>query len=92
MNMAMRIAVLSLGLAGCVDVPVTAAAGEGAAGCGAPALQSLVGQPATVLDTMRFTQSVRVIRPGTAVTMDYQPGRLNIRVDAKGLITEVACG
>jgi hypothetical protein len=60
--------------------------------CGADALQGLVGQPASVLETMRFGKPVRIIRPGTAVTMDYSPDRLNIEIDAREKIIRVACG
>jgi hypothetical protein len=60
--------------------------------CGAADLQSLVGQPATVLDTMRFGQPVRVIRPGMAVTMDYSADRLNIEIDRRERIARVSCG
>lgn len=60
--------------------------------CGAEALQDLVGQPASVLQTMRFGTTTRIIRPGTAVTMDYAPNRLNIDIDARETITGVRCG
>jgi len=60
--------------------------------CGAPELQGLVGQPALVLETMRFATTVRVIYPGMAVTMDYQPQRLNIEVDEDKTISRVSCG
>lgn len=60
--------------------------------CGASALQSLVGQPASVLQTMRFAGPVRIIRPGMAVTMDYRADRLNIEIDAGEQIIRVTCG
>lgn len=60
--------------------------------CGAAALQGLVGQPAAVLETMRFAGPVRIIRPGMAVTLDYSAERLNIGIDASGRITRVVCG
>jgi Peptidase inhibitor I78 family len=60
--------------------------------CGAPGLHSLVGQSATVLETMRFGQQVRIIRPGMAVTMDYREDRLNIEIDKRETIIRVACG
>jgi hypothetical protein len=60
--------------------------------CGADGLQGLVGQPAAVLQTIRFGQVVRVIRPGMAVTMDYVPERLNIDIDAAEVISGVRCG
>lgn len=60
--------------------------------CGAEELQYLVGQPAAVLQTMRFGQVVRVIEPGMAVTMDYAPDRLNIELDKNDVISRISCG
>jgi hypothetical protein len=60
--------------------------------CGAPELQGLVGQPAAVLQTMRFGVQVRILRPGDAMTEDYSPARLNIMIDAVERIAEVRCG
>ncbi|WP_295043859.1 I78 family peptidase inhibitor [uncultured Paracoccus sp.] len=34
----------------------------------------------------------REITPGEIVTQDYQPGRLNLYLDAKGWIARVSCG
>jgi len=85
----MRWMVVAVALAGCVPVVVE----EPVAGsCGAGALQGLVGLDAAALQTMRFSQPVRVIRPGMAVTMDYQDGRLNIEVDGSERISRVSCG
>ena len=36
--------------------------------------------------------SVRVIRPGTAVTMDFRANRANIALDEKDAVTRVYCG
>ena len=60
--------------------------------CGAAELQGLVGQHARVLDTMRFSQPTRIIRPGEAVTMDYGPNRLNIEINEANRIGRVSCG
>ena len=59
--------------------------------CGAGALQYLVGQSAAALETMKFGKTVRILRPGMAVTMDYRADRLNIAVDANGRIERVYC-
>lgn len=77
-------------LAACVEPPPVAMPAEDA--CGAAGLQGLVGQPATVLQTMRFGVQTRIIRPGMAVTMDYRADRLNIEIDAAEVIARVACG
>jgi hypothetical protein len=60
--------------------------------CGASAYQYLVGKPGVLLDGMRFSQDVRVIQPGMAVTMDYRADRLNFRLDGRDVIVEVSCG
>lgn len=61
-------------------------------GCDAARYQTLVGQPRTTLQGMSLPAPVRLIGPDTAVTMDYDPGRLNIRYDEQGIIVEVSCG
>jgi Peptidase inhibitor I78 family len=75
-------------LSACVTtVPPSTGADE----CGASELQYLVGKPAVLLDGMRFSQEVRVIQPGTAVTMDYRPDRLNITINDFDQIDRVYC-
>lgn len=49
--------------------------------CGADQLASYVGGD----------KPMRVIRPGTAVTMDYRPDRLNVQVGEDGKITGFTC-
>ncbi len=60
--------------------------------CGAADLQNLVGRDASVLETMRFGQPIRIITPGMAVTMDFSPERLNILVNDAEKIESVTCG
>lgn len=60
--------------------------------CRASGSQSLVGQSGDVLAAMTFPIGTRVIYPDTAVTSDYNPGRLNILVGRTGRIDEVTCG
>lgn len=86
-----RALALLLALAACEPLVVVPVPGTPDT-CGAAALQTLIGQPVSVLDTTRFSQPVRIIPPGTAVTMDYNPARLNIETDAQGRITRVYCG
>jgi hypothetical protein len=77
-------------LAGCVEpAPVP---GDPGGNCGAAELQYLVGQPGVVLDGMRFSQDVRVVEFGMAVTMDFNPERLNIWLDQRDVIERVTCG
>lgn len=60
--------------------------------CGASAYQYLVGRPGVVLDGMRFSQDVRVLQPGMAMTMDFRADRLNIWLDRRDVIERVVCG
>lgn len=64
-------------------------AGDSADLCGASDLQVLVGQPFS--DTS-FDEAARIIRPGTAVTQDFRPDRLNVELDENDVITRIACG
>lgn len=77
---------LVLGLAGCV-----AAAPEQDA-CGAAGMQSLKGRDASVLAAMTLPQGTRLLYPGTPMTEDYRPGRLNIDITQSGRITGLWCG
>lgn len=78
-------------LAGCIVEPMPEPLPDGDA-CGAAGLQGFVGQDEAILAATTFVAPVRIIRPGTAVTMDFSPGRLNIELDARGKITRVYCG
>jgi hypothetical protein len=60
--------------------------------CGAEALQALVGQSETALEGVDLPEFVRVIRPGDAVTLDFNPARLNVDLDGDGSITKLYCG
>lgn len=59
--------------------------------CDADALRDLIGRNITVLHTMRFGVTLRIISPDTAVTEDFNPDRLNIIHDQNGLITNIGC-
>jgi Peptidase inhibitor I78 family len=60
--------------------------------CGAADLQGLVGQDRSVLATMKFAVTTRIIEKGMAITMDYSESRLNILIGEDGTITRVSCG
>jgi Peptidase inhibitor I78 family len=79
-------------LAACVTGPVPMPPEDTPSSCGADDLQYLVGRPGVVLDGMRFSQDVRVIQYGMAVTMDYSAARLNIWLDRRDVIERVTCG
>lgn len=53
---------------------------------------SLIGQPKSVLETMKFGSTVRILGPDSAATMDFSPSRTNIFYDKQGIITEIRCG
>jgi hypothetical protein len=53
---------------------------------------TLIGQPESVLAAMTFPMGTRIYRTGDAVTMDYNPGRLNIEIGETGQIVMVYCG
>ncbi|OYU38459.1 MAG: hypothetical protein CFE33_16320 [Pseudorhodobacter sp. PARRP1] len=92
MRYAALLMILPLGLMACVPEPVTPAPPPIEDACGASALQGLVGQSAKKLEVMRFATTVRIIRPGMAVMMNYVPERLNIDINAAEVITRVSCG
>lgn len=62
------------------------------ASCGAEKLQHLVGGPLGAFDFHSLAQPLRIIPPGTAVTMDYSPRRLNVDLDENDLIVRIWCG
>ena len=60
--------------------------------CGAQALQGLLDQPESALDTLALPENHRIIRPGTAHSSDADRSRLNIGISADGTIVQVDCG
>lgn len=65
--------------------------------CDASGLGDLVGrEPTQALGAEALRRSgsrtLRWIRPGDAVTMDYRPDRLNIRLDARHRVEGFSCG
>lgn len=79
-------------LAACVQPMPMPPVDPGPDACGASELQYLVGKPGVLLDGMRFSQDVRVIQYGMAVTMDYSATRLNFWLDRRDVIERVTCG
>ena len=60
--------------------------------CNMAQYASLIGKPATDSGVPAAGATVRIIKPGDQVTMDFQATRLNIEVNAAGVITVVRCG
>lgn len=87
--------ILPLGLVACMDE--RPAPGTGIRECNADRVQALVGREAKPRLIERAKQrsgarTVRVIRPGMAVTMDFRSDRLNLDVDNVNTITAARCG
>lgn len=65
--------------------------------CNADPAQTLVGQTAdenTEQQAQQLSGSsiVRTLRPGQVITMEYNPERVNLRVDENDIIETVGCG
>ena len=65
--------------------------------CSITGLKAFIGKRSTVglaNDALKRANAntVRVIGPGEAVTMDYRADRLNIHIDDKGNIDHFNCG
>ena len=78
-----------------VDATGDAPTPEGS--CDDTQAQWIIGKTPTAADTdqagkdAKATQ-VRVLKPGEAATMDFNPNRLNVDLDEKGAVTAVRCG
>lgn len=59
--------------------------------CGAQGYSSLLGSSLAAV-TLPADLNDRVVRPGDAVTFDYDPTRLNIELNDDGLIVGLSCG
>jgi hypothetical protein len=69
----------------------------GGAACNASGAAFIIGQPATPPNVEAARQSasastVRIIRPGQPVTMDFNFRRLNLEVNNFNFITNATCG
>lgn len=65
--------------------------------CDAQPVQNMLGQAYSdsVGDTLRqraSARAIRVLKPGQVMTMEYNPMRINIILDAKGSIEALRCG
>ncbi|NYT84039.1 I78 family peptidase inhibitor [Pollutimonas harenae] len=64
--------------------------------CNADLAESAVGQKATpeLLETYRDqsgAKQARILRPRDVITMEYNPQRLNLRVDEQDMVISVNC-
>lgn len=89
-----RRALLALvALTGCAETPPVDAGGK----CNADRLGTMTGRvvtPKLKQQALRRSgaRTVRVIKPGMMVTMDYRQDRLNIRTDPQNRVTQISCG
>lgn len=60
--------------------------------CPAKDLQYLVGQPRTVVDTMRFGTEVRFEEPGQMYTQEFKATRTRIVIGTDSKIARILCG
>ena len=92
------VAIALLGAAGCETVNDDIPANDDPRyACSITNLGGLVGQEATQrlgTEALRLSNSrtIRWIRPGDAVTMEYRLDRLNILLDASNRVTSFNCG
>lgn len=74
--------------AGAVILSGTCNAQAGSYAIGKSASQAMQSE----LITKTLAKTLRVIRPGEAVTREFSSQRLNLDVDSAGIITAVRCG
>lgn len=79
-------------LAGCVPDEKSAEPDASALNCGKAELAHLVGDPVESYDFKALDQDVRILPPGSVMTMDHRPDRLNVDVDGEDRITRLWCG
>ena len=60
--------------------------------CKAAVQAALIGQDATALERVLLLGQVRLIRPGSVVTQDYVPERINFNIGADNTIRQITCG
>ncbi|NYT57583.1 hypothetical protein H0A65_01450 [Alcaligenaceae bacterium] len=95
----LTIFVATLLLAGCSSVDLSEPPGSNAAshGCDASKASHVTGKhisPAQEQEAMRSSgaATLRVIRPGQAITRDYRAERLNLQLNDYGTVVRAYCG
>ncbi|MHA6723057.1 I78 family peptidase inhibitor [Sphingomonas sp. RS2018] len=89
-----RVAVIAgLALLGGCTVTRTVTPGP----CAAADVQGFIGRvydATTEAELRKWTgaRTIRPVRPGQMVTMDFRPDRLTVRIDDAGRIVSLACG
>ena len=86
----MRLAILAcLTLPACLPAAPDAPAADL---CEAGTLQHLVGATPDSFDFNSLGHPLRLLPHGAMMTMDYRPDRLNVSLDAQGVIDRIWCG
>lgn len=80
-----------LALAACAEDPIPVLSDPRDDTCGAEAVGALIGEPVSAYAAPE-DGAVRIIRPGDAVTMDFNAARLNVALDETDRIVSVYCG
>ena len=82
----------ALALAGCKEEMVTSTSPEDA--CGASQYQSLVGQDRAAVAEAGLVAgpNVRILTPGSVMTMDYRADRVNVELDEDDKVVRIHCG
>jgi hypothetical protein len=85
---------LCLTLAACLPPPVEAPRPgvPGLSACGGEGVLPLIGQDVAALPASGGWGALRIIAPDMAVTEDYSESRLNVQIDAYGVILGAYCG
>ena len=84
-------------LAGCSSPPTAEQAAEISGACNVDTIRGVLGQTANAARIEQVQQqananTLRVLAPGDAATMDYNPQRLNIDIDESEVIIRLTCG
>jgi hypothetical protein len=84
-------------LAACASQPSDQAAPPSAGACDADAAQAWIGKPATEANVdaafkASGAKTLRALKPGQPMTMDYRIDRVNVLQDAAGNIEKISCG
>jgi len=64
----------------------------GAETCDAAAYQFLVGQKETEIEKRRLPGAFRIVCHSCAMTMDFNPQRLTVKLGADGKVESASCG
>jgi hypothetical protein len=88
----------AVAVAGCTPVEMRGAKPSGEAhACDARPVQDYVGRPgeAGAIEGIRRgsgAKTMRVVRPGEMVTMEFRADRVTVTVDGHRIITRITCG